>query len=170
MIHNFELFTFTGWGVLVFFDTEEHQIDGEEVILAQIPRLGAQWKIIFDAKFEGIEDVWMLEAEEGNGVMFNLSFNSSKISLTMQDEGELRVTVESDQTAKVAEWTRIEMTQEEEEDGKYFLFMSVDGKVVGKEEVSIPRKMELADVHVSSYGGYGGIQGGILRRLVVLQK
>ena len=165
MIHNFGLFTFTGWGVLVFFDTEEHQIDGEIVILAQIPRLGAQWKIIFDAKFEGIEDVWMLEAGEENGVMFNLSFNSSKISLTMQDEGELRVTVESDQIAKVGEWTRIEITHEEEEDGKYFLFMSVEGKVVGKEEVSIPR-MELADVHVSSYG-YGG---GILRRLVVLEK
>ena len=160
------MFTFTGWGVLVFFDTEEHQIDGEEIILARIPRLGAQWKIIFDAKFEGIEDVWMLEAEEGNGVMFNLSFNSSKISLTMCDEGNgMRIRVVSDQIAKVGEWTRIEITHEEEEDGKYFLFMSVEGKVVGKEEVAIPR-MERADVHVSSYG-YGG---GILRRLVVLEK
>ena len=168
MIHNFELFTFTGWGVLVFFDTEEHPFTRS--VLAQIPRLGAQWKIIFDAKFEGIEDVWMLEAGEENGVMFNLSFNSSKISLTMQDEGELRVTVESDQIAKVGEWTRIEITHEEEEDGKYFLFMSVEGKVVGKEEVSIPRKMELADVHVSSFAGVGCIQRGILRRLVVLQK
>ena len=137
--------------------------------MAQIPRLGAQWKIIFDAKFEGIEDVWMLEAEEGNGVMFNLSFNSSKISLTMCDEGNgMRIRVESDQIAKVGEWTRIEMTHEEEEDGKYFLFMSVEGKVVGKEEVSIPR-MELADVQVTSFS-YDGIPSGILRRLVVLEK
>ena len=86
----------------------------------------------------------------------------------MWDEGELRISMESDQTAKIAEWTRIEMTHEEEEDGKYFLFLSVDGKVVGKEEVSIPR-MELADVQVTSFS-YDGIPSGILRRLVVLQK
>ena len=169
------MFTFTGWGVLVFFDTEEHQIDGEEVILAQIPRLGAQWKIIFDAKFGGFDDEFSqgLFLDDGgeDDVRFQLSFNSSKIRLDMWDESNgMRIRVESDQIAKVGEWTRIEMTHEEEEDGKYFLFMSVDGRVVGKEEVAIPRKMELADVHVSSFAGVGCIQRGILRRLVVLQK
>ena len=172
MIHNFELFTFTGWGVLVFFDTEEHPFTRSD--LAQIPRLGAQWKIIFDAKFGGFDDEFsqglLLDDGGEDNVRFQLSFKSSKIRLSMWDGGGLRVTVVGDQIAKVGEWTRFEMTHKEEEDGKYFLFMSVDGKVVGKEEVAIPRKMELADVHVSSFAGVGGIQRGILRRLVVLQK
>ena len=165
------MFTFTGWGVLVFFDTEEHPFTRSD--LAQIPRLGAQWKIIFDAKFGGFDDEFsqglLLDDGGEDNVRFQLSFKSSKIRLTMWDEDESEVTVESDQIA-IGEWTRIEITHEEEEDGKYFLFMSVEGKVVGKEEVSIPRKMELADVHVSSFAGVGCIQRGILRRLVVLEK
>ena len=35
---------------MVFFDGEEHEIKAEEVRLANIPKLGTQWKVIFDLK------------------------------------------------------------------------------------------------------------------------
>ena len=42
----------SGWGNLVFFDTEEHQaterMGGKKI--AQIPKLGSQWRIIYDFK------------------------------------------------------------------------------------------------------------------------
>ena len=44
---------FPGWGRLIFsdFDTLECKIDaGEQVPLALIPKLGTQWKVIFDLK------------------------------------------------------------------------------------------------------------------------
>jgi len=39
-----------GWGRLVFFDTEEHQLDGKGQRLARIPKLEAQWKIFWDLR------------------------------------------------------------------------------------------------------------------------
>ena len=44
---------FAGWGNLVFFDTEEHQISAKKVTLAKITKLGNQWKIIHDFKPTG---------------------------------------------------------------------------------------------------------------------
>merc|ERR1719370_1780642 len=37
----------SGWGNLVYFDTEEHQIPNKTVKMSKIPKLGgSQWKII----------------------------------------------------------------------------------------------------------------------------
>ena len=41
---------FSGWGTLVYFDTEEYQIEPDEIPIATIPTLGPQWKIIHDFK------------------------------------------------------------------------------------------------------------------------
>ena len=46
---------FAGWGNLVFFDTEEYRITGSRAplqrkVLAMIPKLGSQWKIIHNFK------------------------------------------------------------------------------------------------------------------------
>ena len=44
---------FVGWGNLVFFDSEEHQITDKQVLLASVPKLEAQWKIIHEFKPTG---------------------------------------------------------------------------------------------------------------------
>ena len=44
--------SFSGWGKLVFFDTEEYQIPSQNECehLTTVPKLGPQWKIIHDLK------------------------------------------------------------------------------------------------------------------------
>ena len=39
-----------GWGKLVFFDTEEHQLSSPGKVVSQIPKLEPQWKVIHDFK------------------------------------------------------------------------------------------------------------------------
>ena len=47
-----KMWSFSGWGKLVFFDTEEYQIPSQNECeyLATVPKLGPQWKIIHDLK------------------------------------------------------------------------------------------------------------------------
>ena len=46
------MWPFSGWGKLVFFDTEEYQIPNQNECkcLTTVPKLGPQWKIIHDLK------------------------------------------------------------------------------------------------------------------------
>ena len=41
---------YAGWGNLVYFDTDEHQITHKRGTIAEIPKLGSQWKVIHDFK------------------------------------------------------------------------------------------------------------------------
>ena len=74
--------------------------------------------------------------------------------------------LESNQLPKIGEWTRMEISHEEE-DGKFFLSFGVAGRQLARKEATEFR--ELADV-IISIGSDSDLQPGFIRRLVVLQK
>ena len=81
-------------------------------------------------------------------------------------DGEDQQLVESNQLPRSGEWTRIEISHEEE-DGKFFLSFGVAGRELVRKEATEFR--ELADV-IISIGSDSDLQPGFIRRLVVLQK
>ena len=184
---------FTGWGTLVFFDTEEHQIREDGRLLATIPRLGRQWKIIHDFKpTEYLVDQTLLldpplsifvdrvsdRDRDGYfipGIVFPCTNNSTSIGLyNLSNPGYEGL--ESNQPPKLGEWTRIEISQEEE-NGKCILSFSVGGKEVGRDEVDQSGSRDITDVKIyigtstSPWADHTGpIQPGFIRGLVVLDK
>ena len=68
----------------------------------------------------------------------------------------------------VGEWTRIEVSHEEE-DGKYFLSLAVGDAEVVKQEVTDLELRNLSGVKIM-FGGLKISQPGCVRRLIVLQK
>ena len=69
---------------------------------------------------------------------------------------------------EVGEWTRIEVSHEEE-DSKFFLSLSVGDAEVVKEEVTGPDLRNLSGVKIM-FGGLKVSQPGCVRNLVLLQK
>ena len=68
----------------------------------------------------------------------------------------------------VGEWTRIEVSHKEE-DGKYFLSLTVGDAEVVKKEVTDYDLRNLSTVRIL-FGGLEILQPGYIRRIVVLQK
>ena len=77
----------------------------------------------------------------------------------------------SAQLPKVGEWTRIEFGHEKVGD-KYFLYLSVGGREVGRKRVkNNPELRKLNDVEICMGEGESEpCQPGVIRRLVVLEK
>ena len=166
---------------MVFFDIEEHQIstDRGANMLAEIPKLGTQWKIIHEFKptkyiQHGIS-VWRsgLVVKAGDPVHSRLviAFKFPNISVFHHIyEGDdpfppAAYTMSSTQLPKVGEWTKLELSHEEV-DGKYFLSFSVGGREVGRKEAG-PDLRNLTNVEIEIGGSR---QPGFIRRLVVLEK
>ena len=82
------------------------------------------------------------------------------------DEEDLLL-LESRQLPTIGEWTRIELSHEEE-DGKFFLSFAVAGRKMGRKEATDPEFREMTDVRINI--GRHKIQPGFIRRLLVLQK
>jgi len=168
-----------GWGSLVFFDTEEHQILTDwPRILAKIPKLGTQWKIIHEFKppvnlQEGdpAMDFPVLCVEAGNIVQsflvigFRLSNIFGLVVSIFVGDDQIDTTPLISQLPKIGEWTRFEISHEEVE-GKYFLCFSVGGREVGRREAD-PDHGKLTDVEI--YFRRLSLPG-FVRRLVVLEK
>ena len=81
--------------------------------------------------------------------------------------------LESNQPPKLGEWTRIEISHEEE-NGKWILSFSVGGKEVGRDEVDQSSSRDITDVKIyigtstSPWADHTGpIQPGFIRGLVV---
>ena len=163
---------------MVFFDIEEHLVLLQEHMLAEIPKLGTQWKIIHEFKptkyiQHGIS-VWRsgLVVKAGDPVHSRLviAFKFPNISVFhhIYEGDDLFLapsTMSSTQLPKVGEWTKLELSHEEV-DGKYFLSFSVGGREVGRKEAG-PELRNLTDVKI----GVGRPrQPGFIRRLVVLEK
>ena len=181
----FNVGCFTGWGNLVFFDTEEHQITHK--LVAKIPMLGRMWRIIHNFKpTEYLEAtrpippaslcVWTGDGKTPGSSFVSLYFPFPKMALThgiRDDNNQIQLLgppVYSTQLPKVGEWTRIEIGYEKV-DEKYFLFLSVGGRVVGREEVTDPGLRNLDDVKVCL--GFSNVkkhQPGFIRGLVILEK
>ena len=171
----------SGWGNLVFFDTEEHQIAYRKQI-AQIPKLGSQWRIIHDFKpteyLQAPTYPISLSLHTGDGQTPRNNFVYTvfpfpKITLLHailndNNQAQGQTVVDSTQLPKVGEWTRVEFGHEKVDD-KYFLFLSVGGREVGRKEVSNPEPRKPTDVKVF-LGHYELSQPGFIRRLVVLEK
>ena len=89
----------------------------------------------------------------------------------MLQQAEPLPAVTSNKLPKIGEWTRIEMTHEKV-DGKYFLSLSVGGKVLGRKECEMGRN--LTDVNIYCGADFDNVrcppQPGNIRDLLVLDK
>ena len=148
--------------------------------MAEIPKLGTQWKILHEFKpTEYLQEAdptmepCSLSVEAGEQVrsLLFLYFLDTNIRLVHSIfEGDILIDatdVESSHLPKIGEWTRIELSHEEVE-GKYFLSFSVGGREVGRKEAG-PDLRKLTDVEIF-IGGSLVIQPGFVRRLVILEK
>ena len=125
---------FTGWGNLVFFDIEEHQIptDGEPKMLADIPRLGTQWKIIHEFKpteyppagdpTKSTFGLGVTAVSAGNPIQLCILMGLSPPNIRLvhciyEGHNTIQATpfLGSSQLPEVGEWTRIEISHEEVE-------------------------------------------------------
>ena len=144
---------FAGWGNLVFFDPEEHQITDKKVLLASIPKLEAQWKIIHEIKLGYPE--YPVPAS------LTLEMTCDEIpNHTMEFEFDsflgypgLNVLVFGmDQLPKLPEWTRIEISHVEE-GGQYFLSVTVGVWTKGRQASEL-NLSNLTDVKIYSGNDY----------------
>jgi len=168
----------TGWGNLAYFefDTEEYLIINSKT-LATIPKLGAQWKIMHE--FRPVE--YPHETPSGNIpvslwvivplqkiVLACISFPFPHIALQVPDPDAGKRVSKYQPLPQVGEWTRIEISCEEDEnrDGTFFVALSVGGKELGR---MVVESEEQTDVKIGLGQEYEH-QPWFARGLVVLQK
>ena len=166
--------------------------------MAKIPKLGSQWRIIYDFKpteylqaadiSRSCRGLYVITGESrtpGRSYFatyfpfpkiclahgFHVDNNQAQIQPAAENNQILvELDVESTQLPKVGEWTRVEIGHEKV-DEKYFLSLSVGGREVARMEVTDPKLRKLTDVKI----GIGSSleecrQPGFIRRLVVLEK
>ena len=166
---------------MIFFDTSEHQLG--EKRLFQLPALGDQWKIIFDFKpTEYIQDerqrIVMTLAVGHNDhrvTGYSLVIGPPKIFLCCcrimhPDAGVQEVgLLESNELPVVGEWTRVEISREKEED-KYFLYLTVGGKELGKSDITFAESRAAPPANTFLHLHVRDTHPGSVRRLVALRK
>ena len=155
---------------MVFFDGEEHEIKAEKVRFTNIPKLGTQWKVIFDLKpvIVGGGLVLSLCDSEIDRASLMLSMSSSHI-FASNSQGNIEALQEADEVPKLGQWTRVEMTHEKV-DGRFYLTLSLDGEEVARVEAH-PGLQRLTDVSITFVAGihaYMPDDQGSIRKLVVL--
>ena len=165
---------------MIFFDTSEHQLG--EKRLFELPPLGGQWKIIFDFKpTEYIQDerqriVMSLVVGHNDPRVagYSLAIGPPKIFLrcrikhpnaSVHEVGS----VESNELPVVGKWTRVEISHEMEED-KYFLYLTVGGKELGKSDVTFAESRAAPPASTFLHLNVRHTQPGFVRRLVALRK
>ena len=146
--------------------------------MAEIPKLGTQWKIIHEFKptaylqeVDPTMDPVGLSVGAGKPAHSAIIIdfwppNMSVLHCFIEDDNPVHAEsrVVSSQLPKVGEWTRIEVSHEEV-GGRYFLSLSVGGREVGRTEAG-PDLRKLTDVKIVA----GKRQPGFVRRLVILEK
>ena len=151
--------------------------------MARIPKLAREWKIVHDFK---PTEYLQTSQQPGSlcvrvekpfrhglvGVCFSFPRIVLAHSILRENkQAETGVFLQSNQLPELGEWTRIEISHEEEEEGKYFLSLTVGGREVGREEVADPQLRELTDAKVTiGHTDRELTQPGFIRRLVVLEK
>ena len=162
-----------------YFDLGEHTITPHKSILAEIPKLGAEWKVIFE--FNPTENflrpsaflvaIWIKLAEEG----YSLTFSPDGVQLRYEDEledGEM-IEVDVDESAvglpAIANWTKIEITCAfYEETGKYAISVAIAGREVIKHG-AWSQEPEQMDATIG-LGDEQNTLSGAIRKLVVVEK
>ena len=186
-MHNLLLISdthFSGWSKLVYFDREEHKVfftKEAKSTLASIPKLAAQWKIVHE--FKTTTDYYMTTDDPHVSLWMSTSSNNYILAIFLQHPNiALEVLVglrsyklEGAQLPELGEWTRIEISHEEEECGKYFISFSVGGKQMGKREVDDYQLRNLRGVKLNT-GAMDGMadpppsQPGFIKGLIALEK
>ena len=155
---------------------EEHQI--EVGTLANIQKLGDQWKVIHDLK-----PTAYLSAGFVNTCTFALSLQSGSYFIAFSLERgsvglgsythlykEEDIMVESMHLPQEGKWTRFELSREFDENaGKYVISFSVGGVEVGKAEDENILYVQPEDARIYNPDEDGEISG-FIRRIVVLEK
>ena len=181
-----------GWGNLVFLDTKERRLPGlifhpplppacdteETKILARIPKLGSQFRIIFDFKPTGLhsddsdtDNYEVLNAlimlKDSRPLVFPFTFMG--IRLIYKDDQERTKDTGDMPLPKPGDWNRIEVSHEEGEEGKYFLSLTLEDKKMCREEMATNVFASLTDVGIKS--GFSRFifnsRHGLIRQLVV---
>ena len=151
---------------MVFFDAEEHVIKPERVRSTNIPKLGTQWKVIFDLKPVFVGDRLLLSLCDSEidcaSLMFDMSSSAIWASNCQEDIVALQ---EADAVPKLGQWTKVEMTHEKV-DGEFHLALSLDGEEVARVGAH-PGLQRLTDVSITLVA-CGPEDQGSIRRLVVL--
>ena len=172
--------TFSGWGRLIFSDFETHECKmegeagpgGQRVNLANIPKLAKCWKVIYDLKTdeynESDEEVTLVFTEEGKTYCKVIFTCKRAILLKSALNGGQGVWWD-DHEIKIGEWNRIEITQEEGEDGILFLSLSVGGTELGRLDVGNLEQKNFSDVKLILAVEIFN-KPMILRRLLVVEK
>lgn len=171
----FNFGTSSGWGRLIFsgFETDECKIDGraggQRVNLTTIPRLGKCWKVIYDLKtdeYTPTDDEVSLVFTEGGETYCKVIFTCKKAILVKGDYGGEGVW-EDGHELKIGEWNRIEITQEEAENGRFFLSLSVGNTELGRLDVGNLEQEKFTDVQLILVADLFPV---FLRRLLVVEK
>ena len=162
-----------------YFDLGEHTITPHKSILAEIPKLGAEWKVIFE--FNPTENflrpsaflvaIWIKLAEEGYSLTF--SPNGVQLRYEFPDELDGDIVVDVGESAvglpAIANWTKIEITcAVYEETGKYAISVAI----AGIEVIKVPawsQEPEQMDATIG-IGDEMNTLSGAIRKLVVVEK
>ena len=163
--------TFSDWGRLICFDTDERQVGGEGVSLATIPKLGKRWKVIFDFKPSvPPPDCYSPELSfmVDDDLLHSVSFSRSKAILTFG----IWIGLETDHQLKFGEWNRIEMTHDEGEDGRFFLSLSVGERELGQMDLGNLEQEKFTNVEVWLTYRVGDVPPDFppVRRFLVIEK
>ena len=166
---------------MVFFDPKEREIKCE--IVAEIPKLGSQWKVILDFQptqnmqnNESTHHLLSFSVKKPQSYRpVSLALNSSTLYVgyrefqnnTLGNWKTIRRNRGSNQMPKVGEWTRIEFSHELVE-GRDFLALSIGGEEVSRGEILGPGLRGFCDLQVIL--GLSGSLPGHIRRLAVLEK
>ena len=124
---------------MVFFDIEEHQIptEGGHKILADIPKLGTQWKIIYELNStECLQSGDPAKGTLGLGVIAGdpihsgifMGFLPPNVRLVhgiYEGPNSIQATpfLESSQLPEIGEWTGIEISHEEASGAQVFYLL-----------------------------------------------
>lgn len=164
-----------------YFDLGEHTITPRKSVLAEIPKLGAEWKVIFEFNPENflrpsafLVAIWIKVAEEGYSLTF--SPNGVQLRYEFPDELDGDIVVDVGESAvglpAIANWTKIEITwavyEETEETGKYAISVAI----AGIEVIKVPawsQEPEQMDATIG-IGDEMNTLSGAIRKLVVVEK
>ena len=170
---------FAGWGKLVFFDADEHQITDKEVLLASIPRLEAQWKIIFEFKpteYPQLHRYWdILEItyddwiNDGGIPNLAMSVDPEHLNLGLHSPDGSGTAFRMD-LPRLQEWTRIEISHVEE-GGQYFLSFTVGGQTKKSQAYQDKGNLRnLTGVKIYIGSEFEETQPGFVRGLLLLDQ
>ena len=160
--------TFPGWGRLIFFETEERQVQQQGYAnVASFSNLGKCWKVIFDLK--PVEDNPNVEASIIADLehYFKVVLTSSSSAILGRGTNNLVV----NHQLKIGEWNRIQITHEVGEGGNFIVSLSVGDKELGKLDVDNPflEQSESTDVQLL-LGSPGYFSPTFTGRLLVIER